>query len=214
MSNRFKLYVYRDQTSEARLKHISIHEGTECALLFAFLDRYSATTHRCGIWKHSPEDMALSLGMDSGDEVRGMLNSLAPYKILFDHETNTVLNLDQMEQYASFSGNRKNYLKQVDDQLSTLPDSALKQRFCERFGIAFEPLEIKLEDASSTTPDSGCPQWKEREVKGDMSHDMSHDMRHDMKTAQVSQKREVEADKKEPDSGPQTPSAVKGVKHA
>ena len=210
MSNRFKLYVYRDQTSEARLKHISIHEGTECALLFAFLDRYSATTHRCGIWKHSPEDMALSLGMDSGDEVRGMLNSLAPYKILFDHETNTVLNLDQMEQYASFSGNRKNYLKQVDDQLSTLPDSALKQRFCERFGIAFEPLEIKLEDASSTNPDSGCSQWKEREVKGDVRHDV----RHDVNPAQVSQKQAVETDKKEPDSGPQTPSAAKGVKHA
>ena len=139
-----------------------------------------------------------------------MLNSLAPYKVLFDPETNTVLNLDQMEQYASFATNIPNNRKGVADHLSTLPDSALKQRFCERFGIAFEPLEIKLEDASSTNPDSGCSQWKEREVKGDVRHDV----RHDVNCAQVSQKREVETDKKEPDSGPQTPSAAKGVKHA
>lgn len=202
MSNRMKIHCYRDQVSETRLKHISVNEGTECALLFAFLDRYSANTHRCGIWKHSPEDMALSLGMDSGDEVRGMLGSLQKFGILFDAETNLVLNHDQVEQYRDFARNIPNNRKGVEDHLSTLPDSWLKDRFCRDWGFDVSPVDVFVKDSSDL--------HKEREVKGDVPNVVSHDVGNDVKGAQVSQKRGKQDAKSEPNPF----KSAKGVKNA
>ena len=202
MSKRMKMSVYRDQTSEARLKHISVSEGTECALLYAFLDRYSATTHRCGIWKHSPEDMALSLGMDSGDEVRGMLFSLEKVGILFDAETNLVMNHDQVEQYLSFAKNIPNNRKSVEDHLSTLPDSWLKDRFCRDWGFDASPVDVFVKDSSD--------RCKASQVKGDVPNDVSHDVPNDVNGAQVSQKR----GKQEAKSAPSPLKPAKEVKNA
>jgi hypothetical protein len=161
MSKRSKVTMFRDQISEKRLAHLYIHQSAECALLFAFLDRYCATQHNCGLWKHSPDDMALSLGMDSGDEVRGMLFSLAPLGILFDPETNLVLNIEQMGQYHDYGKSNPNMRKGVEKHLSTLPDSDLKQRLCNCWGFAFESVEVLID---SSLKDAGVP-TREREKK-------------------------------------------------
>ena len=138
MSKRMKQSVYRDQITEQRLCILHKRESAECALLYAFLDRYCACQHNCGLWRHSPDDMALALGLDS-DDVRGLLNSLSPW-VLFDPEAHLILNVEQMEQYHEFGRANNNMRKGVEKHLSTLPDSPLKERLCNQWSLDFESV--------------------------------------------------------------------------